>query len=670
MDKKKLLAVLMAATLTFTACGGGSDAPADDDKGGEEGAEEEMTTAITDYQEATNREVTNMDYVTSALTSDHEINANLIDGLLEQDNRGEIVPSIAESWEPNDDATEWTFHIRPDVKWVTNQGEEAGNVTADDFVTGLRHAVEFNSGAIPVVQDVIEGLSDYMTSDFSDEEWDKVGVKAVDENTLVYTLTAPTPYFDSITTYNILYPIQREFLEAQGEGCKLGEPDTDNCDFGNLQLDSILYNGAYILTENTAKSKAVLTKNPAYWDADHVYLDTITRIYDDGQDPYSTINGFEAGTYQQAGLNPTWKDYDEYVEKYDGQTHYSIPNSTTFGLVFNYNRAIFNETNYAEDETLRENTREAVKNENFRKALRASMDLVAHNAVDAPKDLAKATIRNINNFPGAGTLEDGTGYFELVTDAYNEMTGEDRDLSDGQAAFYDPDAAKEYIEKAKEDGIKFPIHLDMLVVETSDRIVKKGQSLKQSVEDATDGQIIIELVLRDEDTVQNIAYLNDDPKAMDYDISTFTGWGPDFADPKSFVDIYSPTTGYYMHPMGMETMEENDKGEMVVADEDLKEDLGFMEYEKLYRDADAVVDDMDERYKAFAKADAYLIDKCLYIPTSMDLRSNLVTKVVPFSRQYSEYGLGEYKYKGLRIADHIITTDEYNKAYEEWKQND
>ena len=75
--------------------------------------------------------------------------------------------------------------------------------------------------------------------------------------------------------------------------------------------------------------------------------------------------------------------------------------------------------------------------------------------------------------------------------------------------------------------------------------------MKNSVETATDGQIVINLVLKDADTVQAIAYYNTDPALADYDISTFTGWSPDYADPKSFVDIYSPTTGYYMTTCGL-----------------------------------------------------------------------------------------------------------------------
>lgn len=668
--KKKLLALSLALALTLTACGnsGGGES-----KSGEsQEAPGSQATENIPEKELTityGTDLANMDYVTTAKETDHRVNANLVDGLLDNSPTGKLIPSIAESLKSNDDKTVWTFKIRPDVQWVTHTGEAYDTVKAEDFVTGVRHGAEFNSEAVYLLQGVLKGYDEYLASDFSDEAWDKVGVKAVDDTTLEFTLEQPTPYFDSMTTYSVLYPINKAFLESSGDGCKLGAPNKDNCDFGAAKLDSILYNGAYILTENTAKSQRVMSKNTAYWDAANVHVSKITEVFDDGSDNYSGIKGFENGVYSQAALNPGWADYEDYVKKYEGQTHYTLPNGTAFGVVFNFDRQTFNETNYATDETLRKNTHDAILNENFRKALRAAYDVVADQSVDNPVDLAKASQRNINNAPDVGTLSDGTMYPQLVTDAYNEATGEKRDLNDGQTPFYSKEEAMEFIEAAKKDGVVFPIHLDMLVIETSDRLVKKAQSMKKSIEDNTEGNIIVELVMRSDDTVTNIAYKETDPKAMDYDISTFTGWSPDYNDPKSFVDIYSPTTGYYMMATGLGMMEKTKDGKEVIANEDLKKQLGFMDYEQLYRDADKITDDMDARYKAFAKADAFLIEKCLYIPTGMKARGDVVSKYVPFTRAYASYGLADSKYKGLQISDEIITTEEYDKAYEEWQKN-
>ncbi|NLC97199.1 MAG: peptide ABC transporter substrate-binding protein [Erysipelotrichaceae bacterium] len=632
----------------------------------------ELTTSSKELTVATNREVKSMDYVTTALASDHEINGNLVDGLLENNANTVLVGALAEEWSGNEDKTVWTFKLRPDVTWVTATGEEYDTVKAEDFVTGLRHGAEFDSGTSWLLQGVIDGYSEYLTSDFSDEAWSKVGVKAVDELTVEYTMakddegnSISVPYFDSMTTYAVLFPVNKQFLESKGEGCKLGTPDKESCEFGTVKLDSILYNGAYILTTNDDKSQAVLTKNEAYWDAENVFMEKVTRIYDAGEDPYSTIKGFEQGIYSQASLNTTWEDYQTYLDKYEDNAYFSIPNASVFGVVFNYNRQVFNETNYATDSTLKENTIAAIRNENFRKAIRAAFDLKAYLSIGAPEALALESIRNVNNFPEAGTQSDGTLYYDQVTKTYNEATGENRDLNDGVDTFLSKEEALAYIDAAKEDGIEFPIHLDMLVNETSDSQTKKANSMKKSIEENTDGQIVIELVLRNTDTVNNIAYYNNDPAAADYDISTYTGWGPDYADPKTFVDIYSPITGYYMTSMGLGTVDKDGK----VEDLEIKELVGLMEYEELYRVADAIVDDMDARYQAFAKADAFLVEKAFYIPTSQQTRGQLVSKIVPFSRPYSPYGTSEYKYKNLRLQDDIVTVEQYDKAYETWLKN-
>lgn len=625
-------------------------------------AEGELTTSSTELTVASGIQCETYDYVISAKTSDHEINANLVDGLLENDRYGKLKGCLAETWEHNDDATVWTFHLRPDVKWMTSDGDEYATLTADDFVTGLRHGAEFDSETAWLLMGIIKGYSDYLKSDFSDEAFEKVGVKAVDELTLEYTLEKPVPYFDTMTTYTVLYPINRQFLESQGEGCKLGAPDKENCKFGSLQFDSILYNGGYFLTVNDAKSKIQFEKNEDYWDADNVFMETVTYIYDNGEDPYSTIKGFEQGVYPQAALRASWEDYDKYLEKYKDNVYYTLPNNYTFGVIFNFNRQTWNETNYADDEELRANTHEAILNENFRKALRAAMDKKARLAINSPEELAQQTLRNIDNFPGAGTQSDGTMYFQEVEKQYNALTGETRNLQDGNDAFYSPEDAKAYIEKAKEEGVKFPIHLDLLVYETSDTLVKMAQSFKKSVADNTDGQIIIELVLRDPETVEAIAYRNTDPAKMDYDISTFTGWGPDYGDPKSFVDTWSPTTGYYMASIGLGTVDENDQ----VEDKEIKEKVGLMEYEELYRAADEITNDNDARYQAFAKADAKLIEKCFYIPTQMQGRGQVVSKYVPFSGLYGDYGVSSLKFKGIRLQDTIVTTAEHDAAEKDW----
>ena len=678
---KKLLVALLALLMivTLTACGKKDEAPV---TGGEEPTGEEATFDVNavdvsslklantkEFVYSDSREVASMDYLVTALASDHQYNVNFVDGLVICDRYGAYQPAVAESWTANEDATVWTFKLKKGVKWVTAAGDEYGEVTAEDFVTGLRHAAEFQSGTAYVVSSV-EGFSDYMSAgDYSDEAWAKVGVKAVDDYTVEYTLNAPTPYFYTQVEYTVFYPVNKTFLESKGDGCKLGTPDTNSCTFGQATPDSILYNGAYILSSFDVKSQTVMVKNPAYYAADEVYLEKVTVIYDEGSDPYEMIRSFEQNVYAYAGLSTQWGDevFNEMMAKYDGYVNPTLSNYYAFGIVFNYNRVTYENTAHADDAD-KENTKAAIRNENFRLAMKSAFDAQAYMEVSAPTEIAKATLRNINGVPNLVSTSDGTLYGTLVEDAYEEITGTRVSLADGQWPWLSKENALAYIEAAKADGISFPVHVDMLVIETSDRLTKQGLSFKQSIEENTDGQIIVDLIMRDQDTVQNIAYYSESWDEADYDISTFTGWGPDYVDPKSFVEIYSPVDGYYMHSCGL-----TDKGatqsDDFGADDELKTQLGFYEYEDLYRAADAITDDLDARYKAFAKADAYLLAHGLYIPTSMQTRSARVSHIVPFSAPYSS-GVSQYKYRGVQLQEDVVTTEQYQAAMAAWEKGE
>ncbi|MDY5653586.1 MAG: ABC transporter substrate-binding protein [Erysipelotrichaceae bacterium] len=678
---KKLLVALLALlmVLTLTACGKKDEAPV---TGGDEPTGEVATFDVNavdvsslklantkEYVYSDSREVASMDYLVTALASDHQYNVNFVDGLVICDSYGAYQPAVAESWTANEDATVWTFKLKKGVKWVTAAGDEYGEVTAEDFVTGLRHAAEFQSGTAYVVSSV-EGFSDYMSAgDYSDEAWAKVGVKAIDDYTVEYTLNAPTPYFYTQVEYTVFYPVNKTFLESKGDGCKLGTPDTNSCTFGQATPDSILYNGAYILSSFDVKSQTVMVKNPAYYAADEVYLEKVTVIYDEGSDPYEMIRSFEQNVYAYAGLSTQWGDevFNEMMAKYDGYVNPTLSNYYAFGIVFNYNRVTYENTAHADDAD-KENTKAAIRNENFRLAMKSAFDAQAYLEVSAPTEIAKATLRNINGVPNLVSTSDGTLYGTLVEDAYEEITGTRVSLADGQWPWLSKENALAYIEAAKADGISFPVHVDMLVIETSDRLTKQGLSFKQSIEENTDGQIIVDLIMRDQDTVQNIAYYSESWDEADYDISTFTGWGPDYVDPKSFVEIYSPVDGYYMHSCGL-----TDKGatqsDDFGADDELKTQLGFYEYEDLYRAADAITDDLDARYKAFAKADAYLLAHGLYIPTSMQTRSARVSHIVPFSAPYSS-GVSQYKYRGVQLQEDVVTTEQYQAAMAAWEKGE
>lgn len=651
---KKFLNTALAFAMLAAGCSASTDVP---NQGTSNANTDGETLQSEDCFYIYSSDVKTLDYVTTMSRSDNEISENCVDALVEVDRYGNYVPGLAESFEPNEDSTEWTFHLREGVKWVTNSGEHYADLAADDFVAGLQHAADFDSEVISLVSGLIVGLDDYVkgvTKDFS-----TVGVEAVDEHTLVYHLTKPCTYFDSMANYSILWPINREFLESQGEGCKLGSPNKQACSFGDASDQSkILYNGAYIFAANDAKSKQVLVKNPDYWDAEHVYVNKITNIYDDGSDPSSTVKGFEQeeNPYMNAVLLTSSDNFEDYLEQYKDIRFTGEQASSTFGMNFNLNRVTYDHT-YKETEKQKEDTKKALLNKNFRLAMKYGLDRVSYIATAVDKSIAAGALRNIECPYVFVKTSDGKAYGDLVA----EKSELGVDLSEGQDPFYDPAKSLEYIEKAKAEmpDVEWPIHLDCMVDESGKTLVAQATSMVQSIKESTDGNVIIDLSYVDTDTWLGSAYYSTGPVDDDWDISTSTGWGYDYIDPLSYLHIFSPVDGEVLRTTcGLDFLEDGDATNNAVIEE-----VGLLEYQKLIEEADAIVDDNDARYEKFAEAEAFLLDNALFIPVNCPSASVnwRLTRSVPFRAGYQSA-----KFKNVIIRKDPITADEYHAAREEW----
>ena len=135
--------------------------------------------------------------------------SNGIDGLFTNDKYGNLVPAVAEDWSVSKDGLTYTYKIRKGVKWMTSDGEEYAEVTAKDFVNGLKHAADNKSAAKYLAEDSVKGLADYIAG--NNKDFASVGVKAVDDYTLEYTLNKPEPYWNSKLAYSIFWPLNEEF---------------------------------------------------------------------------------------------------------------------------------------------------------------------------------------------------------------------------------------------------------------------------------------------------------------------------------------------------------------------------------------------------------------------------------------------------------------------------
>lgn len=659
---KKILCASLAALLV-AGCSGAKT-------GNETTSEDAYYVFSTDVQ--------TLDWHMSQRATDAEITANCVDALTETNSYNNYVGALAESWEANEEKTEWTFHLR-DANWVTNTGEVYAPVTADDFVAGLQHLADFDGPTLWIAGSFVEGLADYAdgkTTDFS-----TVGVEAVDEKTVKYTLTAPTPFFNTIVANNAFWPVNRDFLESKGDGCKLGDPDTSNCGYGApTDPSSILYNGAYIIDELVSKSSQKLHKNEAYWDAEHVYVNKISRVYNDGSDPAATVKGFEQAEnpFYMATLLTTAPDFAKYLEQYKDYAYTGIQNAYSFGMNFNLNRVNYENSNKTAAQFA--DSKAALLNSSFRRALKFALDRVSYMATAVDPSIAEKALRTIECPWDFVTTSDGRAYGELVQAASEDPT---IDLSEGQDSIYNPEKAQAELAKAKTElNVSWPIILDVLVDEADPSNISQASSLEQSVEASLGVENVdIQIHPVDDDTYTGSSYTSNGPQDACWDISTSTGWGYDYVDPKSYLSIFSPVNGDVIrNSMGLNYYGENQfdgieltgpNGEAVSSDEANKandaaiEASGLLKFQEMIDEAYAINDDLDKRYEAEAKAEAYLLDNALYVNIQTQTRAVnwTLSRIKPFTNKYLNYS----NMKGVIIQKDPVTAEEYQAAYEQWK---
>lgn len=667
---KKHLWLAGACLLAVGGCSNDSEVKEPENKPQDEGGSESTDVYRNDYNYVYSSDPDTFDYLYSFQAIDNEHTSNFVDGLLEHDQYGNLVGALAESYEVNDDSTVFTFKIREGATWVTDEGEEYADVTAHDFVAGLRHAAEFQSQTLYLVQYTIKNLDAYTKGEV---EWDEVGIKALDDYTLEYTLEEPTPYFHTLTTYSTLMPVNQEFLESKGEGCKLGSPDPGNCSFGEVAADGILYNGAYILSNYASKSVIEYTANENYWDAEHVYIPKVKLVYYNGSDPDSLFNGFDKGEYSAA---PVYTDnaaiYKTAKEKYGDAIYISRTTSMTFWISWIFDRNIYhapgNETQDVSPQTDKQkaDTSLAKQNTAFRKAIFYASDISAVNSQYVGEDLKLGRLRNTLTQPDFVLTSEGTLYGDLVSKALTQTNPteypEGFDLSDGQLAYYNPELALQYANQAKEElgalGVEFPIQLDAIVNGESEKGVKAAQALADVLETNLDGFVKLNIILSDSTTMSSMNTAD----TMNTDLYIGTGWGPDYGDPKTYVDIMDPDSGDMLKYLGL-----NWTGSEVGEDAAVKEAIGLYEFKALKDAAEAVIDDNDKRFELYAQAEAYLLDNALFIPYITQGGNYSVSKVIPYTNLYGAYGLSDSKYKYMQVSDSIVTNEEREALKADWE---
>lgn len=591
-----------------------------------------------------------LDYSVTSKTSTSDVIGNVVDGLLENDKYGNFIPSLAEDWTVSKDGLTYTYKLRKGVKWYTSEGEEYAEVKAQDFVTGLKHAADGKSDGLSLVEKSIKGLEAYVSGETND--FSTVGVKALDDYTVEYTLNKPESFWNSKVTTATMLPVNEEFLNAKGK------------DYGAPTPSSILYNGPYVLKSLISKSVIEYEKNPNYWDKENVKVDHVKLTFYDGSDQESLIRSFDSGAYNTARLFPNSSNFASTKEKYGNQIIYSPQEATSYYFTFNVNRQSYNKTAKT-DETQKTSTKEALLNKNFRQAINFAFNRHAYTAQLNGEEGADKIIRN--SLVPDNYVQVGEKTFGQLAQAELQQYGDqwkDVTLNDGKDTIYNSQKAKAAFEKAKSElqsnGVTFPIHLDVPVEQTDVVAVQQTNSMKQSIEETlgTDNVVVDVLQMTDNEK-ESITSQAKVPTQKDYDLNG-TGWGPDYQDPATYLNILDAKKGSALKHLGIT------KGK----DPEVVAKVGLDEYKKLLDDAASETNDLNKRYEKYAKAQAWVTDSSLLIPVASSGGSPMVSRAVPFTKAYSQVGIkgDPFIFKGLELKNDIVTTKEYEEALKKWQK--
>lgn len=520
------------------------------------------------------------DGLATSLAADTNAIINTYDGLMEYDVEGTLQPALAESYEVSDDGLTYTFHLRKDVKWTDSQGREVDTVKADDFVAGMQHMCDAQGGLEYLVQGVIKNASQYISGEITD--FDEVGVKAVDDYTVEYTLEKPCSYFETMLGYTIFMPMSRSYYQSQGG--KFGaEYDSSAADYQyGKDSNSIAYCGPYLVTNATAKNTIVFKLSDSYWNKDNVNIKTLTWLYNDQSDVTKMYTDAKAGTVDYVNLNTSTMETAKSEGLYDQYAVVSDTDATSFMAFYNINRTATANANDGttakttkSDEEI-QRTNKAMQNVHFRRAISFAADRGAYNAQQVGEDLKYTSLRNTFT-PGYfvslskdttiqingtdTTFPAGTYYGEIVQKQIDadgvkiKVWDAENKTSDGFDGWYNPENAVEElntaIEELAEEGITIdesnPIQIEYPYPSAVEVYTNKANSYKKSVEAALGGKVVINLVdAVDMDGWYYAGYYVNYGYEENYDVYDVSGWSPDFGDPCSYLDTMLPDYEGYM----------------------------------------------------------------------------------------------------------------------------
>ena len=525
-------------------------------------------------------------------SADSEAIVNTVDGLLEYDVENVQQPALAESYTVNDDFTVYTFTIRQGAVWSDSQGRVIADVTADDFVAGMQHLLDTQGGLEGLAADdgvKIVNAGAYINGEVTD--FAEVGVKAIDDYTVEYTLEEPCLWFTTLLGYNPFFPLCRSYYESQGG--KFGADfDAEAADylFGK-DPDHIAYCGPYLVSNATEANTIVFTANPNYWNKDNINLQKIEWLFNDGSDDTKAYKDAKAGVIAGAGLNSAAVESAKADGLFDEFAYVSDTNAVSYMAFFNVMRNQFANVN---DAAVGASTKTvgqakaynaAMQNIHFRHALATSLDRGAYNAISNGEELKFNNLRNSyvpGNFVslpedvtvdinGVSTTFAAGTYYGAIMQAQLDADGfavkvwdPEADGGIGSGDGYDGWYNVEYsnselaiaIEELKAQGFEVskenPIVMEIPYAGNSEVRTNRANVIKQSIEATFGGFIEVRLV----DCVDTAGWLYagyypDYGYEMNADFMDVSGWVPDYGDPQTYLATMTPAPGGMVKSCGI-----------------------------------------------------------------------------------------------------------------------
>ena len=600
--------------------------------------------------ESGNRELESWNMLYTQKAEDANVVTNLWDGLLSFDRYGKVVPAIASSWEHNEDATVWTFHLRDDVDWVDCNGEVKAHLTSKDFLVGFEwvmNAIKNEANNTSMPNDTIVGAYEYyeLTKEAGDAAADMtyedmlaagVGIEAPDDYTLVFTCPNACPYFDTVAAYNSFYPVAPALIE------ELGVDGFRSCD-----NTTMWYNGPYVVEEYIQGNTKSYIPNPNYYDAANVSRFerfTVTMI-SDGSISLQLYQNRELDEVDLGESNITTIQSDPSNE-YNQQLCEKRAKKFSYCFIFNYDKK-------NTDGTPDENWNKAIANKAFRQCFSKGMVLNKFFARYNPINPLKCE-NDFFTMKGLCYTSDGTDYTNLVAkemgldgEAYDGKTMKRLRANNGDIT----ELKKQAMEELSAIGVTFPVHCSYYILAGSTSALDSATVLKQCFTDSFgDDFIVLDINTFVSSTMKEVVA----PKLQSF---THMGWGADFGDPINFLTqiIVHDDNAYYSCNMT------NIAGIVNNGPASYQKDLvaAYEKFTDLVNEGRAIVDDTDARYAAFAKAEAYFLDENLIFPTVYDITWCL-THVNEYSKINAMYGPCNYKAVNWETSEEAYTTEQYD----------